>query len=220
MITVKRIRKAPAYATTCPVCRTRIAPQGANMRIIIDAEKRGDRNQRDRARGLRPRRHRLHPRARLRACGTREGRGLDRGRAMRPIWTLDEILIPSAQMLSLNDRGDRRRTAPTVKNLRTTAMIRARAAGIGRSDRLRIVAWLRFPDSRRRDPHNYMPTLKAMVDGFVDAGVLPDDDRRHLQGPDLRCDLLAPMVAKRLGSQMFGITFEAYPFEGRAGTIG
>ena len=139
---------------------------------------------------------------------------------MRPIWMLDEILIPSAQMLSLNDRGDRRRTAPTVKNLRTMAMIRARAAGIGRSERLRIVAWMRFPDARRRDPHNYMPTLKALVDGFVDAGVLPDDDTRHLQGPDPRCDLLAPMTAKCLGSQMVGIVFEAYPFEGRTGTIG
>lgn len=139
---------------------------------------------------------------------------------MRPIWTLDEILIPSAQMLSLNDRGDRRRTTPTVKNLRTTAMIRARAAGIGQSDKLRLVAWLRFPDARRRDPHNYMPTLKAMVDGFVDAGVLTDDDKHHLQGPDPRCDSLAPMTAKCLGSKMVGITFEAYPFEGRAGTIG
>lgn len=38
MIAVKRIRKAPAYATTCPVCRTRIAPQGANVRITIDAD--------------------------------------------------------------------------------------------------------------------------------------------------------------------------------------
>lgn len=139
---------------------------------------------------------------------------------MRPIWTLDEILIPSAQMLSLNDRGDRRRTAPTVKNLRTTAMIRARAAGIGQSEKLRLVAWFRFPDARRRDPHNFMPTLKAMVDGFVDAGILPDDDKHHLQGPDPRCDLLAPMTAKCLGSRMFGITFEAFPFEGRAGTIG
>ena len=139
---------------------------------------------------------------------------------MRPIWTLDEILVPSAQMISLNDRGDRRRVAPIVKNLRTMAMIRARAAGIGRSERLRLVAWLRFPDARRRDPHNYMPTLKSLVDGFVDAGVLPDDDRRHLQGPDPRCDLLTPMTAKCLGSQMVGITFEAYPFEGRAGTIG
>ena len=139
---------------------------------------------------------------------------------MRPIWTLDEILIPSAQMLSLNDRGDRRRTAPTVKNLRTTAMIRARAAGIGQLERLRLVAWFRFPDVSRRDPHNYMPTLKAMVDGFIDAGILPDDDRRHLQGPDPRCDLLAPVTAKCLGSKMVGITFEAYPFESRAGTIG
>lgn len=145
---------------------------------------------------------------------------MDGGPGVRPIWMLDEILIPSAQMLSLNDRGDRRRTAPTVKNLRTMAMIRARAAGIGRSERLRIVAWMRFPDARRRDPHNYMPTLKALVDGFVDAGVLPDDDKRHLQGPDPRCDLLAPMTAKCIGSQMVGITFEAYPFEGRTGTIG
>ena len=38
MITVKRIRKAPTYVTTCPVCHTRIAPQGANARITIDAE--------------------------------------------------------------------------------------------------------------------------------------------------------------------------------------
>ena len=38
MIAVKRIRKAPAYVKTCPVCHTRIAPQGANVRIIIDAE--------------------------------------------------------------------------------------------------------------------------------------------------------------------------------------
>lgn len=38
MITVKRIRKAPACVTTCPVCHTRIAPQGANVRVVIDAE--------------------------------------------------------------------------------------------------------------------------------------------------------------------------------------
>lgn len=38
MITVKRIRKAPAYVTTCPVCHTRIAPQGANARVTVDAE--------------------------------------------------------------------------------------------------------------------------------------------------------------------------------------
>lgn len=35
-----------------------------------------------------------------------------------------------------------------------------------------------FPTSqptRRRDPHNWAPTVKAIIDGFVDAGVWPDD---------------------------------------------
>jgi crossover junction endodeoxyribonuclease RusA len=34
-----------------------------------------------------------------------------------------------------------------------------------------------FPvhDARRRDPHNLAPTVKAIVDGLVDAGVWPDD---------------------------------------------
>lgn len=30
-------------------------------------------------------------------------------------------------------------------------------------------------DRRRRDPSNLMPTQKAVVDGLVDAGVVPDD---------------------------------------------
>lgn len=38
MIAVKRIRRAPAHITRCPVCRERIAPQGANVRVTIDAE--------------------------------------------------------------------------------------------------------------------------------------------------------------------------------------
>ena len=38
----------------------------------------------------------------------------------------------------------------------------------------------------RTDPANSYPTVKAVVDGFVDAGVLPDDDASHLDGPDMR----------------------------------
>jgi crossover junction endodeoxyribonuclease RusA len=29
--------------------------------------------------------------------------------------------------------------------------------------------------TRRRDPHNYFPTVKHIVDGLVDAGLWPDD---------------------------------------------
>lgn len=28
---------------------------------------------------------------------------------------------------------------------------------------------------RRRDPHNYFPTVKPVVDGLIDAGLWPDD---------------------------------------------
>ena len=38
MITTKKIRKVPAHVTACPVCRTRLAPHGANVRVIVDAE--------------------------------------------------------------------------------------------------------------------------------------------------------------------------------------
>lgn len=38
MIAVKRIRRAPAHITRCTVCREHIAPQGANVRVTIDAE--------------------------------------------------------------------------------------------------------------------------------------------------------------------------------------
>jgi hypothetical protein len=39
------------------------------------------------------------------------------------------------------------------------------------------------PDNRRRDSANCYPTAKAVVDGVVAAGVLPDDDWRHVDGP-------------------------------------
>ena len=78
-------------------------------------------------------------------------------------------------------------------------------------ERARLVAWVRFPDGRRRDLHNYMPTLKALVDGLVDAGLLPDDDVRHLQGPDMRLD--PRHTNKRMGIPMCSIQFAVMPYE-------
>lgn len=45
------------------------------------------------------------------------------------------------------------------------------------------VSW---PNHHRRDVANLMPTFKALIDGAIDAHVLPDDDDTHLVGPDLR----------------------------------
>ena len=40
MIEIKTVRTVHAYRR-CPVCRTQLAPKGANVRITIDAENEG-----------------------------------------------------------------------------------------------------------------------------------------------------------------------------------
>src|SRR5690349_14468967 len=55
--------------------------------------------------------------------------------------------------------------------------------------RVRVVIHVRFPDKRRRDVGNLYPYVaKPIVDGLVDARVIPDDDDHHCIGPDLRRD--------------------------------
>lgn len=51
---------------------------------------------------------------------------------------------------------------------------------------VRATVTLEFPDTRRRDPANWAPTAKALIDGMVTAGLLIDDDYKHLVGPDMR----------------------------------
>jgi len=49
-----------------------------------------------------------------------------------------------------------------------------------------IFAHVWKPRAGRYDPNNLWPTVKAVVDGFVDAGFLVDDDHKHVIGPDMR----------------------------------
>ena len=127
------------------------------------------------------------------------------------LWEIGPFDLPQADMLSLNGRADRRTLSPRIRTLRLQARVMARAARCPSLERARLVAWVRFPDGRRRDLHNYMPTLKALVDGLVDAGLLPDDDSRHLQGPDMRLD--TRHTSKRMGIPMCSIKFAIMPYE-------
>jgi len=81
------------------------------------------------------------------------------------------------KLLSMNDRDHWRARARKVKDWRAVASYAAQ-------DRTRhprllgpsvVHVTLPVADSRRRDPHNYYPTIKAIVDGLVDAGLWPDD---------------------------------------------
>lgn len=70
-----------------------------------------------------------------------------------------------------------------TKYLRGLAKDTAQALRVPPLRRARIDAWVTWPDGRRRDRHNLSPTVKALVDGIVDAGVLPDDSDRYIEGP-------------------------------------
>lgn len=105
-----------------------------------------------------------------------------------PVLTLG--VTPGAKLLTANQRGNWRKWAPWTKYWRlmsaTHATNRIRAGAWPRLERAHITITIDWPDKRRRDPTNWANTGKALVDGLVDAGLLPDDDTKHVIGPDMR----------------------------------
>ena len=97
-------------------------------------------------------------------------------------------------LLNVNDHtghwGKRQRLA---EDLRVRAGWLAKGQRIPRLERAHVLGVYEPPDRRRRDPSNYLPSFKACIDGIVtDAGVLPDDDAEHLDGPDMRLGPVHP----------------------------
>lgn len=95
---------------------------------------------------------------------------------------LSSRLVP----LNANERLHWAAKSGRTRDWRQLACVTARQARVPSMARARIVVTVSFPDKRRRDVHNLYPTAKALVDGLIDAGVLPDDDDAHLIGPDMR----------------------------------
>lgn len=97
--------------------------------------------------------------------------------------TCELVFLPPARLMSMNDRDHWRAKAKMTKLWRAAAHNALRqspevqAKAYSRPTRSPSIVHIVFPvrDRRRRDPHNYYPTVKAIVDGLVDAGVWPDD---------------------------------------------
>ena len=125
-----------------------------------------------------------------------------------------EFRMLPGDVLGENDRRtsrDRRRWR-RIRELREQACTMATLQRAPRMDRARLVVTVSLPDRRRRDLHNFTPTIKAIVDGLVDAGVLPDDDAFHLSGPDWR---LSPERSRRwMGQPTIGFELALYPIGG------
>lgn len=66
--------------------------------------------------------------------------------------------------------------AKRARDYRFAAKVAARNAGLGPQPPSTVLVELPFDRaSSRRDPSNYLPAVKAIVDGLVDAGLWVDD---------------------------------------------
>lgn len=96
------------------------------------------------------------------------------------------LTIPDAWWMTSNDRPHWADKATRTRNVRHMAAVLARARRIPRYEVVHVTAYVQYPTGGRADPGNASPTVKAAIDGLVDAGVVPDDDHTHVIGPDYR----------------------------------
>lgn len=83
--------------------------------------------------------------------------------------------------LTANQRLHWAAKARTTADVRRTAMLLARAAKLPQGfEHVTIELHYTPRDRRRRDASNLMPTQKAVVDGLVDAGLVPDDTPEYV----------------------------------------
>lgn len=110
--------------------------------------------------------------------------------------------------LNLNDRRHWGYSSSLTSYWRATAY--KHALGLGVSAPLGsayVVASFTFGDNRRRDVHNFMPTVKACIDGCTDAGLWVDDRDGILLGPDVRRREVP-------GSELVGLGLEVCEVDG------
>ena len=97
------------------------------------------------------------------------------------------LFVPKAdEWLNSNQRLHRMVKANRVKAWREAAAGAVPPGWEPFDGPVRIVASVWKNRRGRYDPNNLNTTTKACVDGFVDAGLLVDDDWLHVIGPDHR----------------------------------
>lgn len=98
------------------------------------------------------------------------------------------VLEPPCAFINANDRLHHHAKAKLTKAWRELVpeAIWVNPRCKPKHQRARVKVSIRFPTNHRRDVGNLYPTAKAILDGLVDAGVLPDDNDKHVIGPDMR----------------------------------
>lgn len=81
-----------------------------------------------------------------------------------------------------------------IKNWRRASFYAARAASVPAMPPSEITVSLPFAAHGRRDPSNYLPPVKALIDGLVDAGLWPDDTEEYVSVAEPRLVVGATQV--------------------------
>lgn len=94
--------------------------------------------------------------------------------------------IPNPMWLTLNGRYHWADKAKRTKNLKALGKVRGHA--LQPVKRCKLLVEVGYSTNRRADPRNAEPTVKALEDGLVLAGVFPDDDSTHVVETTYRRD--------------------------------
>ena len=96
------------------------------------------------------------------------------------------VLSPNCRKYTRRLQYMHRQAAQKQKRM-TVEAIEARGCRGLNWDKCRVSVKAYFKNKRSRDEDNFMGSLKHMYDGIVAAGVVPDDNRRHMirELPDL-----------------------------------
>jgi len=90
------------------------------------------------------------------------------------------IEVPRSLLISANDRIYWREKARRTATLRSLGRAAVHwSASVEEHGRCTLTVTITYPPlARRRDASNLAPTVKGLLDGIVDAGLLPDDNDR------------------------------------------
>ena len=94
----------------------------------------------------------------------------------------------------------KQRSSPT-REWRKAFCVLAKQARIPHLERIRVVAVQHRKNRRKIDLGACFPAVKAAIDGITDAGVLDDDDSRHL----IELTFAEPVVDGRTGIALWVI---------------
>ena len=100
--------------------------------------------------------------------------------------------IPANLWLSANQRihwAPKSKRTAALRQLGRAGVVRAFPRNLGTTHVAAFIGYLR---EGKADPANAAPTVKALIDGMVDAGVWLDDDSTHVIGPTYLRDPKSP----------------------------